>query len=175
MNKKKLKSLQYQHKKTLKYIADRKKKIKDLKNMPVTLIDHGEAFFTDRLGNVLNRGDMVCYPSGSELKIGVFVGLIEKTFERYERDSYGWKVGNSIIERKRKLAFAVLDKKENMRMYYTDFDPEENPEGISFNKYVIVNRPEFSVGVPEVAKCFALIDNLKDGILKDCLDDNSEV
>lgn len=147
-----------------------------LRNFGKKLLDTDEVF-TDRLGNPLNRGNMICYVQGaSGLKIGVFVGLVERYTGSliYDAEAYFFnndKPNPSIVPEKQ-ICFSILDRKDRVRFYYI---PLKKIVDNKLLNMIVVQTPEFRVGEEGIAKCLALIDDLKDGILKNVdLDDGDE-
>lgn len=140
---------------------------KDLESFGVRLVTQSDAVFTDRIGNVLDSGDMICYVAGNTLKVGVFIGLVERyTLAQIQYASgYFWKHGklDPTLSPTKSVAFSILDAKDKVRIYYPDTYGQTD---FQFDKFVVVQKPEFKVGEKGIGRCFTLIDDLKEGILK---------
>lgn len=143
-----------------------------------------DLILTDRIGNILNRGSIICYASKSDLKIGVFLGIVERryleknlgstpTMTRYVDcdNSYAYFHDLSYyykhkIKTEQSLAYAVYDKKGNIRV-------NNRKPGIGqvfddlCKSFVVVQRPEFRMDVSDIGKVLSLVDDLKAGICKD--------
>lgn len=113
---------------------------------------------------------MIAYGTSSTLKIGVFIGLVERTVRR---EVYmGWGAPYKVeVMRKQQIGMATMSRSGTIRTSYIDFDVSKHDGIYQLKKYVVIPTPEFAINDPEIANCFILIDELKDGILKDYEED----
>ncbi len=134
--------------------------------------------YVDATGNLLTRGDVVCLSDSNKknlsgLRFGVFLGLIERKIVTskatvYTIQSIQKNLGSYIdwiytfkANYEPELAVALYGKTNKL------FLKKLSEKDDMISSVVLVQRPEFAVHNPMVAKCFSLMDDLKDGIFKE--------
>lgn len=141
--------------------------------------------FTDRLGNILDCGNMFCYVSNNKLNVGVFIGLVERypsslIYEAMRTYDY-WKGAGILPQPTKQVAYAILDKKDRIKYVYRNIPASSLNDVIvengyyQFNTFMVIPRPEFAAGQEGIGRCFALIDDLKDGFLKDVVFEDEDL
>lgn len=138
-----------------------------LLNIPTVLLSPDNLIFIDRLGNQLERGQIIIYAgANSELRMGVFIGLAERSFKTEKYQGYG-KPYICSAHREKQIGFATEDMLGVTKTFWQKYDETEYNGICQLKKFMVIHKPEFYVDELDVARCFALADELKDGILKD--------
>lgn len=126
---------------------------------------------TDMLGRELKPGDIIAFPSGSNLKFAVFAGIqiLNRTTEYYDHayiSRYGYRGG---YRTRKYIDLAPVTytctrkdkKKKNIRK--KDWDRESG----SFECAIRVDNPVFHIDKGGISGCFIVRDELlDDGIIK---------
>ncbi len=191
--------MQTKIKKVMDMTPEEKEKNKEFKTklkIPPKLIEYpGE--FTDKIGNVLKRGNMVCYHTQYQFQVGVFVGLVERYYSDWgivfkeepilTKDYRGKEITYKKTYREKFIKDVVKVTELLVAYFQNDYKGHQkikflklgnniklsNAE-LAIPNLIAIQAPEFRVHKPEIAKCFSLISDLKDGLLKDFEFDEEE-
>lgn len=163
------------------------------------LIDD-DSIFIDELGNSLSRGNMICYISDNKMKVGVFLGMTERTVpveikfpkiritqDYYKSYSYSSNKPKPFLVQQitcvkyevgieRMVGYSTLNKKERVHNFFRPLQESTTDKGVYEVAGIIqVQRPEFRVEKPAIARCLSLMDDLKAGIFKNLNLDQEDV
>jgi hypothetical protein len=149
---------------------------KDFKYLDV----NEDTVFLDRLGNLLQKGDVIGYANAGIINIGVFVGPAEHVKSRLVRNSTPYSYYNAYSSRKKyynmehtlktDLVFLTLNKSNNPKKqnkevkHYLSF---QNNKVNKYEKLCLIQKPTFYADDRDVIGALMIIDDLiEKGILK---------
>lgn len=158
-----------------------------IKKMPAVIVKDSEIQFVDRINNNINPGTMIFYAAQNTLKVGVFVGILEKNSygEHYlysSETAYTNLNKNGLnhtalnryglckyVYRSHYITYACLGSNSKCKYKYIEIDLEKarKKKVFKLNRFLAIENPEFKVHDLSIGQLFSLIDSLKNGYLKD--------